>query len=117
MNIDNAIRILKRRISVAAMDCDHAYKAALETAVSFLERHTLHIGDRVEYYGNCIGTILHPDYMGDSVVVLSESFPLCPQVIKKIDVIKTADQNDGIAKSLKEVLKDLSEKIFDGDID
>lgn len=115
MNIDNAIRILKRRISV--MDYDHPYKEALETAVSFVEGHTFHIGDRVEYYGSNIGTILHPDYMGDSVVVLSENLPLCPQVIKKSDVIKTDDQNDGIAKSLKAVLKDLSEKILNGDID
>ena len=115
MNIKEAVKILKGRIGV--MNYDHAYKEALETAVSCLEGRIFNIGDRVKYYDCYIGRILHPDYMDDSVVVLSENFPLCPQVVKKSDVVKTDEQNDKIAKSLKAVLKDLSEKIFDGDVD
>ena len=115
MNINEAAKILEGRVGV--MNYDLAYKKALEIAVSVLKRQSLDIGDRVEYYGGNIGTILHPDYMDDSVVILSENFPLCPQVIKKSDVIKTDEQNDKTAKFLKAALKDLSEKIFDSDID
>ena len=115
MNINEAAKILEGRIGVT--NYDHAYKKALEIAVSVLKRQSFDIGDRVKYYDCYIGRILHPDYMDDSVVVLSENFPLCPQVVEKSAVVKTDEQNNEIAKSLKKVLKDLFEKNYDGNFD